>query len=65
MILSALDALSSELDTSPSVKMNVIESKGTEEMKSTLNQPKRYCLATVLVSKITYKTNNIIIEDLL
>ena len=53
MILSALDALSRELDTSPFVKMSVIESKGTEEMKSTTNHPRRYRLATVLVSKIT------------
>lgn len=53
MILSALDALSRELDTSPFVKMRVIESKGTEEMKSTINHPRRYRLATVLESKIT------------
>ena len=53
MTLSALDALSRELDTSPFVKMRVIESKGTEDMKSTMNHPRRYRLATVLTSRIT------------
>ena len=60
MIFSALEALSRELDAFlPFVNINVMESNGTEEMKSTTNHPRRYRFATAIGSNITYKIINI------
>lgn len=54
IIFSALEALSRELDALlPFVKISMMESKGTEEIKSTTNQPRRYFFVTVFGSKMT------------